>query len=79
MGVSCPTIYLNPVDMAECDTVACTYLEVHLLDRLLESIAGIRTSIISSVPNGYCPRVVGCLACCGAVLLRVQYFVFKVV
>jgi hypothetical protein len=33
----------------ECETVVCTYLELHFLDRLLHFIAGLRIFIIISV------------------------------
>jgi hypothetical protein len=53
-----PSRSSDSVDDLECGTVACTCLEFHLLSTLLWFIGGIRTYIVMSVRNGFCPCVV---------------------
>jgi hypothetical protein len=48
--------------MAECSTATCTYLDFHLLDRLLWFVGGVRALVIISIRNGFCPCVAGCVA-----------------
>jgi hypothetical protein len=53
-----PSRSSNFVDVLECSTVACTYLEFHLLNRILWFVDGIRTCMFISVHNGLYPCVV---------------------
>ena len=50
----CPSRYSNPIDVAECGTVACMYLELHLIDCYSSSMAYQGNIHNIAIYNAYC-------------------------
>jgi hypothetical protein len=72
IGTLCPSRYSNPIDVAECGTAVCMYLEFRLPNRFLRFISSIQTSTVISIHNAFCPYMAGCHSYCKGCLVRQQ-------
>jgi len=50
----CPSRFSNPIDIAKCVTVACVYLEFHLIDCYCSSMAYQGNIHNTAIYNAYC-------------------------